>query len=145
MAQTISVKPVGARRVGEKKRRPCNPPLPLQEGKMQRTFSRQLPLNLVVHGIANDGAGHAVAAAATATQFGPDDGDDFDPFFPQGGIGGGVAVVGDDNPRFQADEVVTAVPLLALAGVDVACGFHNAELFQVEGLGHHIHKRVSFF
>src|SRR3954468_13013350 len=74
----------------------------------------------VVDRVAGDRAGHAVAAAAAAAEFGADDGDDLDAGLAQQRVGVGVAVVGEHDPGFHGDQVVAAVPLAALAGVGVA-------------------------
>src|SRR5215468_3334550 len=75
-------------------------------------FHRAVPFPLVIHGIADYRAGHAVATAAAPAEFGADDRDDLDPGLAQQGIGAGVAVVGDHHAGCQGDEVVAAVPLL---------------------------------
>ena len=71
----------------------------------------------VIDRVADDRAGHAVAAATSATEFGADDGDDFDPRLPEQRIGVSVAVIGEDDAGRRADEVGAAVPLGALAHV----------------------------
>ena len=62
-------------------------------------FHRGVPVRLEVHGIADQRAGHAVAAAAAAAELGADDRDDLDPGLAQQGIGAGVAVVGEYHAR----------------------------------------------
>src|SRR5271166_6018342 len=69
------------------------------------------PFVLVVDRVANDRAGHAMATAATATQFGADDGDDLDAFLAQQSVGVHVTVVGVDHARRRAHQVGAAVPL----------------------------------
>src|SRR5262245_34634489 len=69
----------------------------------------------LIHRIADDWAGHAVAAAPAAAQLGPDDGDDLDAFFTQQRVRVGVAVVGENHARRCANQVGAAVPLRALA------------------------------
>src|SRR5687768_13183322 len=63
----------------------------------------------VVDRVAGDGAGHAVAAAAAAAELGADDGDDLDSGLAEQGVGGGVAVVGEDHAGLDGDGVVAAV------------------------------------
>ena len=70
---------------------------------------------LIVHGVADDRAGHAVAAAAPSAQLGADDGDHLDAFLAQQRVGVDVAVVGEDHAGGCADEIGAAVPLGALA------------------------------
>ena len=82
----------------------------------------------VVHGVADDRAGHAVAAAAAAAELGADDRDDLDALLAQQRVGVGVAVVGEHHARRGADEVGAAVPLGALAHVGVAAGLDDAQL-----------------
>ena len=52
---------------------------------------------LEVDRVADQRAGHAVAAAAAAAELGADDGDDLDSRLTQQGIGAGVAVVGEHH------------------------------------------------
>src|SRR5690349_20388175 len=52
---------------------------------------------LEVDRVADQRAGHAVAAAAAAAEFGADDGDDLDSGLAEQGIGAGVAVVGEHH------------------------------------------------
>ena len=59
-------------------------------------------------------AGHAVAAAAALAELEALDGDHLDAGLAQRGVGAGVALVGDDDPGLERDDVVAVVPLLAL-------------------------------
>src|SRR5690625_4203492 len=63
----------------------------------------------VVDGIADNGARHAVAAAASSAQFGTYDGDDLDTGFSQERIGIRVAVVSEDHARLDRHCVIAAV------------------------------------
>src|SRR5262249_59306789 len=63
-------------------------------------------------GVALDGAGHAVTAAAALAELEALDRDDLDPGLAQRGVGAGVALVGDDHPGLERDHVVPVVPLL---------------------------------
>src|SRR5690606_10672852 len=92
----------------------------------------------VIDRVADDRAGHAVAAATAAPQFAGADGDDLDAGLAQQGIGVGVAVVADDHARLQADHVVAVIPLLALGLVGIATGFHHAQLLEAQAFGDHI-------
>src|SRR4029079_17225426 len=87
-------------------------------------------LERVLDRVADDRTGHAVAAAAAATQFRPDDGDDLDPGPAQQRIGMGVAVVGEDDSRFDGDEVVATVPLLTLVVVLGSARLHHPQFRQ---------------
>jgi hypothetical protein len=52
---------------------------------------------LEVDRVADQRAGHAVAASAAAAELGADDGDDLDSGLAQQGVGAGVAVVGEHH------------------------------------------------
>ena len=92
--------------------------------------------------VADDRAGHAVAAAAASAQFGPDDGDDLDAGLAQQRVGVGVAVVGEDDAGFDGDEVVAAVPLLTLGVVVGAAGLHHPEFRQPQRRRDHLDERL---
>ena len=66
-----------------------------------------------------------MAATAPTPQFGAADGDHFDASGLECGIGIVVAVVADDNARPQRDDVVSIVPLLTLALIDIAAGWND--------------------
>src|SRR5215217_7140387 len=87
----------------------------------------------VVDGVAAERTSHAMAAAAAAAEFGADNGNDLDAGFAEQGVGGRVAVVSNHNAGFDGDQVVAAVPLLALGVVDVAAGVDGSQLAQTEG------------
>jgi hypothetical protein len=70
-------------------------------GRSSRIRSRQR----LIRGVADDRAGHAMAAAAAAAELGADDGDDLDALLAQQRVGVGVAVVGEDHARRGADQV----------------------------------------
>src|SRR5690606_8443510 len=95
---------------------------------------------LVVHGIANDRAGHAMAAATSAPKFRAGDGDDLNALFAQQRIGIGVAIIGKDHAGRGADEIGSAVPLGALAHVIIATGFDDAHLLQSQRVAHRINE-----
>src|SRR5882757_2380388 len=78
-----------------------------------------------VDGVPDQRARHAVAAAAAAAEFGADDGDHLDACPAQQRVGVGVAVVGEHHAGFDGDEVVAAVPLLALRVVGGATGLDH--------------------
>ena len=59
----------------------------------------------VVDRVANDRAGHAMAAAAPAAKFGADNADDFNSCLAEKGIGVGVAVVGEDDAGRSANQI----------------------------------------
>src|SRR3954453_8199846 len=63
-------------------------------------------LERVLDWVADNRAGHAVAAASSSAQFRSDDGDDLDPGLAQQRVGVGVAVIGEDNARFDGDQIV---------------------------------------
>src|SRR5262249_7644210 len=85
--------------------------------------------DLLVDRVPNDGAGHAMPAAAAAPELGARDRYDFDAFLAQQRIGVHVAVVGKAHTRRHADEIGAAIPLRALAHVGVAAGLDDAHLF----------------
>ena len=87
----------------------------------------------VVDGVPDERTGHAVTAATAPAEFGADDGNDLDAGFAEQRVGGGVAVVRDHYAGFDGDQVVAAVPLLALGVVDVATGVDGPQLAQFEG------------
>src|SRR6478736_5075346 len=87
-------------------------------------------------------AGHAVAASAAAAELGTDDGDHLDARPTQQRVGVGVAVIGEHHPGFDGDEVVAAVPLLALRVVRGAAGLDDPQLAQSEPGGHHFDERL---
>ena len=97
----------------------------------------------VIDGVPDERTGHAVAAAAAAAELGADDGNDLDAGFAEQGVGGGVAVVRDHNTRFDRDQVVAAVPLLALGVVDVPAGVDGPQLAQSEGGPNDLEERPS--
>src|SRR6185436_8401618 len=72
-------------------------------------------------------AGHAVTAAAPASELGAAHGDDVDAGFPQQRVRVRIPVVGDDDAGRQRDDVVAVVPLFALRLPGVAAGFDDAE------------------
>src|SRR5215831_21061627 len=80
------------------------------------------------HRIADDRTGHAMTAAAAATQFRTDDRDNFDPLLAQQRVGVGVTVVGKDDPRRCAHQISTAVPLRAFALIIAASCLDHAHL-----------------
>src|SRR5262249_22204397 len=97
---------------------------------------------LEVHAVADERAGHAVAAAAAAAEFGADDGDDLDAGLAQQGIGTGVAVVGEDHAGCDGDEVVAAVPLLPFVRVSFAAQADDPQTREAQGGGYHVDERV---
>src|SRR5690242_1973270 len=89
--------------------------------------------------------GHAVAAAAALAEFEPTDGDHLDPRLAQGGVRTGVALVGDDDPGFERDDVVPVVPLLALGLEGVPAGLDDAHLGHAQGPGHVLGQPAVLF
>src|SRR4051794_10718989 len=82
---------------------------------------------VLVGGVADQRTRHAVATTTAATELGADDGDHFDACPAQQCVGVGVAVVGEHHSRFDSDEVVAAVPLLAFGVVGGAAGFDHPQ------------------
>src|SRR5580704_13706010 len=80
--------------------------------------------------VAGDGTGHAMAAAATAPELCPSDGDDFDPSLSEQRVCVSVAVVGEDNAWRGANEIGAAVPLGALTHVVGAAGLDHADFLR---------------
>ena len=95
-----------------------------------------------IHRVADDRAGHAMTAATAAAEFGTDDGDDFDAFLAQQGVGVHVAVVGVDHARRRAHQIGAAVPLRAFALVVGAAGLDHAQLLQAQRFGDDIDERL---
>ena len=89
---------------------------------------------LSVGRIAQDRAGHAVAAAAAAAELLAADGDDLDAGLAQQRVGVGVAVVADDHARLERDDVVAVVPLLALGVEGVAAGADDQQVVEPQRL-----------
>src|SRR4051812_37941145 len=85
-----------------------------------------------VEWVADDRASHAVTAAAAAAEFGTDDGDDFHACLAQDRVGVGISVVGDNHAGLDRDQIVSAVPLLALAVITRAARAEHTELGQAE-------------
>jgi hypothetical protein len=85
--------------------------------------------DLVVHGIAGNRACHTVSAAASASQLGADDSNDFDAFLAQQRIGISVAIVRVDDTWRGANEIGTTVPLRPLALVVAAAGLDHPKFF----------------
>src|SRR4051794_4007009 len=86
----------------------------------------------VLSGVADDGAGHAVAAAAAAAELLSGDRVHFDPGLGELLVGGLVALVGDDHARCERDDVVAVVPLVALRLELVATRGDDLELLEAE-------------
>src|SRR5262249_37015578 len=97
-------------------------------------------IHLLVHRIADDRTGHAVAAAAATAQFRTDNGDDLDALLAQQGVRVRVAVVGVHHSRRGADEVGAAVPLRALTRVGGPAGLDHAHLFYSKRVCPSIHE-----
>src|SRR5690606_37161315 len=95
-------------------------------------------------GVADQGTGHAVTAATSATKLGARYRDDYHTGLAQLGVGVDVAVVGHDDTRIEGDDVVAIVPLLPFADIGIAGRFHDSELLQLQSLGHDLGE-VSFF
>ncbi len=57
-------------------------------------------------------------------------------------VGVGVAVVGEHHAGLDGDEVVAAVPLLALRVVVGAAGLHHPQLVKPERAGDHFDERL---
>src|SRR4051794_36823596 len=82
----------------------------------------------VLSGVADDGAGHAVAATTAATELLAGDRVDLDPGLGELLVGGLVALVGDDHAGRERDDVVAVVPLVALGLELVAARGDDLEL-----------------
>src|SRR4051794_1832762 len=91
-----------------------------------------------VHDVPCQRARHAVASAAAAAQLGTDDGDHLDAGPAQQGVGVGVAVIGEDHPGFDGNEVVAAVPLLAFGVVGRSTGLHYPQRAEAQRGGYHL-------
>src|ERR1044072_7324378 len=78
-----------------------------------------------VGGVAQDGAGHAAAAAAAPAEVSGGDGDALHARLAQERVGEGVAVVADDDTGLESQDVVAVVPLLAHGSEPVAAGRHH--------------------
>src|SRR3954466_11728794 len=89
-----------------------------------------------VSGIALDGAGHAVRAAAATAQLEAFDRDDLDAGLAQRGVGAHVAFVGDDDAGLESHDVVAVVPLLALRRQRVTARFDHAHGADAQHLPH---------
>src|SRR6185295_344491 len=74
-----------------------------------------------------------------------DDGNDLNAGFAEQRVGCGVAVVGDHNAGFDGDQVVAAVPLLALGVIDIAASVDGLQLAQSEGGPNDLQERPGFF
>src|SRR5207253_283703 len=78
------------------------------------------------------GTGHAVAAAASATELLARDRADLDPGLGELRVRGLVALVRDDDAGRERDDVVAVVPLVALGLELVAAGRDDAQLLDAE-------------
>src|SRR5690242_21264490 len=93
-------------------------------------------------GVADQRTRHAVAAAAAAAELRADDGDYLDASPAQQGVRVGVAVVCEHHSRFYGNEVVAAVPLLALRVVGGSARLDHPQLAEPERSGHHLDERL---
>src|SRR5215217_8886659 len=75
-----------------------------------------------VDGVAQDRAGHAPAAAASAAELAGGNGDDLDARLAQQGVGERVPVVADNDTGLERHDVVAVVPLLTHRPEPVAAG-----------------------
>jgi hypothetical protein len=55
-----------------------------------------------------------MAATASAAKLGPFEGNDLDASFAQQCVGINIAVIGNDDPGFEGQNIVAIIPLLAL-------------------------------
>src|SRR5215475_1778367 len=95
-----------------------------------------------VRRLSPDRAGHAVTAAAAAAELGATDRDYLDPLLPEEGIGGDIAVVGNDHARLERHDVVAVIPLLPFGLVVVAARANDSQLVQPESVADHLQKRL---
>src|ERR1700741_4107176 len=87
-----------------------------------------------VRWLSPDRTGHAVPAAAAATELGTADRDHLDSGLPQERVRVHIAVIGDDDAGLDRYDVVAVVPLLAFGLVNIASGLDNTKLVQAEGV-----------
>src|SRR5690242_6106093 len=80
------------------------------------------------HRLALDGAAHAARAAPAPAQLAAGDLDHLDALLAQMGVGGRVALVGDDDTRLHGEHVAAVVPLLTLGRVHVLGGGEHPDL-----------------
>src|SRR4051812_34757924 len=101
-----------------------------------------LMLSLLVSRLANDGAGHAVPAPPSAAELLARDGEHLDACLQELGVGGLVALVADDDPRLERDDVVAVVPLVPLGLELVATGGDELEVGDPEGVAYLVEERA---
>src|SRR4029079_7167721 len=82
--------------------------------------------------VADQRAGHAVAAAAALADLGAVDRQDLDPGLAHQRVGELIALVGDDHAGLEGDDVVAVVPLLALGLPRVGAGLDDPQLLELE-------------
>src|SRR5689334_9418062 len=82
--------------------------------------------------VADQRAGHAVAATAALPDLGAVDREDLDPGLAHQRIRVLVALIGDDDAGFERHDVVAVVPLLALGLPRVAAGLDDAKLLDAQ-------------
>src|SRR6478672_5000437 len=104
-----------------------------------RTSSGRITTTVITMGhmprslrVADDRARHAMAAAAAAAELEPGDRVHLDSGLAELEVGRLVALVGDDDPGRQGDDVVAVVPLVALGLELVAAGRHDGEVRQAQ-------------
>src|SRR6185312_9995398 len=117
----------------------------LRKLRLRRLYAMREPSQGSERGVAFDRAGHAVATAAALAELEARNGDHFDTGLAQGGIGAGVAFVGDDHAGLERDHVVAVVPLLPLGLEGVPAGLYDPHSVHAQRLGHQLRHRLVQF
>src|SRR5215469_16018472 len=92
--------------------------------------------------VANDWAGHAVTAAAPASELVPGDRQDFNPGLRKLCVGCLVPLVADNDSRLERDDVVAVVPLVAFGFELVASCGDEPEFLDPERVLHLVQERT---